>query len=204
MLVIVNAGRSIMGQMFLYDFSPPHPSARILYIYQREGGNELEGMTIERKWAMPNRWTFTIKPIADLLSEEVRFREVWIDPFAGYNSPACEQNDLDPKSPAESHQDALEYLKSKPDAYADGVLYDPPYSITQARKYGSKKYSSMKYWADCKKEIARIVKPRGKVICFGWNTMGIGKTRGFQMNRVLIVPHGGSKNDTLVTVENRI
>ena len=28
-------------------------------------------MKIERKWAMPNKWTFTIKPIAELLKEEV-------------------------------------------------------------------------------------------------------------------------------------
>ncbi len=102
---------------------------------------------------------------------------------------------------ATSNQDALEWLKSLTTDSFDGVLYDPPYSITQARKYGSKKFSSMKYWADCKKEIARITKPGGKVICFGWNTMGIGKGRGFKMQRILIVPHGGSKNDTLVTVE---
>ena len=61
----------------------------------------------------------------------------------------------------------------------------------------------MKYWGDCKTEIARIVKHGGKVICFGWTTMGIGINRGFEMQRILIVPHGGSKNDTLVTVEKR-
>jgi len=59
----------------------------------------------------------------------------------------------------------------------------------------------MKYWADCKNEIARILKPGGKVICFGWNSMGLGKGRGFVMKRLLIINHGGSRNDTLVTVE---
>jgi len=28
-------------------------------------------MKIERIWAMPNKWTFTIKPIKELLKEEV-------------------------------------------------------------------------------------------------------------------------------------
>jgi hypothetical protein len=37
----------------------------------------------ERKWAMPNRWTFTIEPIVSLLKEEVS--GVWVDPFAGKN-----------------------------------------------------------------------------------------------------------------------
>jgi hypothetical protein len=44
-------------------------------------------MKIERKWAMPNKWTFTIKPIAELLKEEVT-EGMWCDPFAGKNSPA--------------------------------------------------------------------------------------------------------------------
>ena len=61
----------------------------------------------------------------------------------------------------------------------------------------------MKYWADCKNEIARILKPGGKAICFGWSSMGLGKNRGFEMNRILLVPHGGSKNDTICTVEQK-
>lgn len=52
-----------------------------------------------------------------------------------------------------------------------------------------------------KNESARILKTRGIAICFGWNSMGLGKNRKFMMEEVLLVPHGGSKNDTIVTVE---
>jgi hypothetical protein len=31
--------------------------------------------------------------------------------------------------------------------------------------------------------------------------MGICKSRGFTMKRILLVPHGGAKNDTICTVE---
>ncbi len=55
-----------------------------------------------------------------------------------------------------------------------------------------------------KDECTRILKKNGKIICFGWNTMGCGKNRGFEMQRILLVPHGGSKNDTLVTVEIKL
>ena len=41
----------------------------------------------------------------------------------------------------------------------------------------------------------------GKVLCFGWNSMGCGMKRGFDMKRILLVPHGGSRNDTICTVE---
>lgn len=54
-----------------------------------------------------------------------------------------------------------------------------------------------------KNEIARIVRPRGKVICFGWSSMGCGKSRGFEMQRILLVPHGSTKNDTICTVETK-
>ena len=34
--------------------------------------------------------------------------------------------------------------------------------------------------------------------------MGLGENRGFTMMRILLVPHGGSKNDTIVTVEQKM
>jgi len=159
-------------------------------------------MKIERVWAMPSQWTFTIKPIKELLLEEVGVVvNDWVDPFAGYNSPAETTNDINEDTPADYHFDALYFLKGLEKHGYRGVLYDPPYSITQARQYGKKEFASMKYWADCKNEIARILKPGGKAICFGWNSMGLGKNRGFVMERILLVAHGGSKNDTIVTVE---
>ena len=161
-------------------------------------------MKINRVWAMPNKWTFTIKPIRELLSRYVLQSDFWVDPFAGYNSPAFTTNDLDNKSPAIFHLDALCFLTGLNSNFYSGALHDPPYSITQARMYGKKEYASMRYWAECKNEMARIIKPGGKAICFGWNSMGLGKNRGFEMIEILLVAHGGSKNDTIVTIEKKI
>ena len=159
---------------------------------------------IKREWAMPDKWTFKIKPIAKLLKEECY--GLIADPFAGENSPAQEQNDIDENcgNLDIDHKDALEWLKNKRSNRYDTVLYDPPYSITQARQYGKKEFASMKYWSDCKDEIARIIKPGGKAICFGWNSNGLGKNREFEMKRILLVAHGGSKNDTICTVEIKL
>ena len=168
-------------------------------------------MKIERVWAMPNKWTFTIKPIRQLIEREVGhgmfIKGLWCDPFAGENSPAQVKNDLSGK--CEFKMDALEFLKTRKTEHFDGVLFDPPYSITQAKQcYEGRgmellkvKPTSMQYWGDVKTEIARIVKQGAKVICFGWTSMGIGIKRGFSMEEILLVPHGGSKNDTIVTVE---
>jgi len=150
-------------------------------------------------------------PIKNLLSEEMN-DGLWCDPFAGQHSPAQVRNDLNPEANAEFHMDALDFLKSQPTAHYDGVLYDPPYSSRQAsecyanygRQHLTGTVTNKKYWAQCKDEIARILKPGGKALCFGWNSMGICKSRGFEMTRVLMVPHGGSRNDTVCTVEIKI
>lgn len=170
-------------------------------------------MIIERKWAMPSRWTFTIKPIRELLRHEV-VDGLWCDPFAGMNSPAQVTNDLRPNMPTTFHMPALDFLKSQPSQHFDGVLYDPPYSPHQVKEC----YESIDldvegrdkmwdgrttFWSSTMDEVARILKLGGKLICFGWSSMGGSTSRGFEMQRILLVPHGGRKNDTIVTVERK-
>lgn len=164
-------------------------------------------MTIDRKWAMPNKWTFTIKPIRELIAEEMT-EGVWIDPFAGENSPAQITNDLNPERPTTHHMEALDFLRGLPNKSADGAFFDPPYSPRQVKevyedigKDTVADHTRMDFWTKCKNEIDRILKPNGKVLCFGWNSMGLGKNRGYTMTRILLVPHGANKNDTICTVE---
>lgn len=167
-------------------------------------------MELNRVWSMPNRWTFEIKPIRKLIYKYGGDFKGWIDPFAGMNSPAEIRNDLNPEMPAEYHLDALEFLKAQNRDFTTGVLYDPPYSFRQAREcykgVGKEMFesvTSMKYWSDCKKHIAKMVKINGIVICCGWNSNGIGKNKGFKILEILIIAHGGNKNDTIVTVEQK-
>lgn len=167
-------------------------------------------MRIERIWAMPSAWTFTIKPIRELLKEEVDTdKEIWFDPFAGLHSPAQYRNDLNQEMNAQDHEDALEWLKKIHNA--DGILLDPPYSNRQVSEHYKKAgikvtgwHTSSAWGKSIKDEAARAIKKGGKVICFGWSSMGLGKGRGFRMDRILLVPHGGSKNDTIVTIETKL
>lgn len=86
---------------------------------------------IERKWCMPNKNTFDIKPIKDLLNEEVDNSKLWIDPFANKNKIASITNDLNPEYDTTYNMDALDFLKTFDNNSIDGVLYDPPYSPRQ-------------------------------------------------------------------------
>ena len=90
-----------------------------------------EKMLIERQWAMPNKNTFSIKPIHDLLSCEVEQNKIVVDPFSnGEREFGTLTNDLNPNVDSDYHKDALQFLKSIPTENADIVLYDQPYSTS--------------------------------------------------------------------------
>ena len=164
-------------------------------------------ISIERVWAMPNKNTFDIKPINALITDEMT-DGLWIDPFANKNKLATVTNDLNKEFDTDYHLDALDFMKLFDDNSVDGVLYDPPYSPRQVSEcYNYVGYNvtwdttKASFWGNHKREISRIVKPGGKVITFGWNSGGIGRKYGFEISRILLVPHGGWHNDTICTVE---
>lgn len=164
-------------------------------------------MIINRAWAMPNKNTFTIKPIRELIDKYTDVL-VSVDPFANENRIAKLCNDIDPQYKTQYCMDALDFLKSLTSDSVDLLLFDPPYSPRQV----SECYKSLEmtvnmqttqasFWGNLKKEVARVVKSGGTVITFGWNSGGIGKTKGFDIKEILIVAHGGWHNDTICTVE---
>lgn len=166
-------------------------------------------MILNRVWAMPNHNTFHIKPIRELIARHIT-AGIWLDPFSR-NSPfakQCTTNDLNPEVEADYHLEALDFLRKFEDASVDGVLFDPPYSprqISECYKQVGKavhmKDTQASFYGDRKKEVARILKPGGKALCFCWNSGGIGKTAGMELVEILLVPHGGAHNDTICTVE---
>lgn len=165
---------------------------------------------IQRQWAMPNKNTFDIKPIKELIQSELT-NGTWIDPFANQNKLAAITNDLNPDFDTDYHMDALDFLKTFQSESVDGVLYDPPYSPRQVTECYqgvgmnvTSETTRASFWGNQKKEISRIVKPGGKVITFGWNSGGIGRKYGFEITRILLVPHGGWHNDTICTVEVKV
>lgn len=181
---------------------------------------------MSRQWAMPNSKTFKIKPIRELIAkvvmeyaEEVGRPITVIDPFANEGSIAEEfdgleiiyiTNDLDTQYDTDHHLEASEFIGLFDSGSIDIVLYDPPYSPRQVsevyKEHGltvNMETTQSSYWGNQKKEISRITKQGGKVITFGWNSGGIGKVNGFEIQEVLIVPHGGWHNDTICTVDER-
>lgn len=167
---------------------------------------------IRRAWAMPSSKTFSIPPIRELINRYIPpDRGIIVDPFANTSSIANVTNDLDPSMPTMYHMDATEFLRGLESNSADMVLYDPPYSprqVSEAYKRLDKTVdmttTQASYWARQKREIARVIRPGGIAITFGWNSGGIGKQYGFDIVEILLVAHGGWHNDTICTVERKI
>jgi hypothetical protein len=169
-----------------------------------------KSLKITREWAMPSANTFSIDPIDKLLKRYCHLQKVIIDPFANTSKLGTIRNDLNPDYQTEYCMDALDFLKEAETESADIVLFDPPYSPRQVSEVymGVGRETSMQdtqasFWSNCKDQISRIVKPQGLAISFGWNSMGMGKNRFFEIIEIMIVPHGGHKNDTIVTVERK-
>jgi hypothetical protein len=160
---------------------------------------------------MPNKNTFSIPCIRDLIFKYIKDDDISLDPFSNTNRIAKITNDLDPDVGADYNLESLEFLKLFADSSVDFILHDPPYSTRQVsecyKKFGrtvNMETTQSSFWGNLRNEIARIMKNDGYVISFGWNTNGIGKTRGFEIVEILLVAHGGPHNDTLCTVERKL
>lgn len=166
------------------------------------------GIKFSRIWCMPDKWTFKIQPIREVMFKYVGDGKGWIDPFAGENSPAEITNDLNPKRPTQFHLHAKDFALQLPEKY-NGVLFDPPYSLRQTKEcYDEFGYTMTQddtnYFPNNVKDlIAPKIKTGGIAISFGWNSGGFGKNLGFEVIEILLVPHGGHHHDTIVTVERK-
>lgn len=160
---------------------------------------------------MPNKWTFAVPVINALVTKYASDGLGWVDPFAGQSKFAEYRNDLNPEHGQPYQQEALEFLQQFQSDRVQGCIFDPPYSLTQV----SRSYKGMGLvfkgkenptggFPKVRNAIAGLI-PCGKhCISFGWNTVGMGIGRGFEIVEILIVCHGGNRNDTLCTVERKI
>lgn len=167
-----------------------------------------------RQWAMHSADTFSIRPIERLLHRWLKDRRSIVDPFARNSRLAHWRNDLNPETQAEHHMDAREFLKTLYDAdnfEADALLLDPPYSPRQisevyqsiGRKCSTEDTQNARLYREVRDLGNRLLVAGGIVISFGWNSAGMG-TPAYRMEEVLLVPHGGAHNDTIVVVETKI
>lgn len=165
---------------------------------------------VSRVWSMPTPWTFEMTAVKAILDKYVGDGKGWIDPFAGENSPAEFRNDHNPLRQAEYHLEARDFVAQMEGPF-EGILFDPPYSFTQVKEHyqtvgqkPTKEFTDMRFYEKVKSLACEKIKTGGYAISFGWNSNGFGKARGFRVVELMLIAHGGSKNDTIVTVEIKL
>ena len=164
-------------------------------------------MLITKKWAMPNKNTFSIKIIKFWILDKLT-EGVWLDPFARQSPFKTKMitNDLNPKFKTDYNIKAIDFLKKFEDETITGIVFDPPYTPRQLKESYNNIGLSLhdtksSVWAKWKDEIARVLKPNGICLSFGFNSSGLGKKRNFTQKEILLISHGGNHNDTICTYE---
>lgn len=170
--------------------------------------------TFDRVWAMPNSDTFDCKPIGDLVKEHLKWAQVSCDPFSRDKRWATYTNDLNPLTKSEYHMDAIEFcnMLSLKGVELDLAIIDPPYSPRQisgcykgiGRAVGMKETQSALLYKGVRDALDPMMKKGAYALSFGWNTNGFGKGRGYSIEHILLVSHGGAHNDTICMVERKL
>lgn len=167
-----------------------------------------------RVFAMPSAETYSIPPISQFVKRWLPLTGAVIDPFARNSKYGTLTNDLDPTTSAMHHMDAGAFcalMASEGKLYPLG-LFDPPYSPRQISEVyksvglavGMKETQNSALYKRVRDAMDKCIPYNGIVLSFGWNSNGMGKGRGYQMEEVLIVNHGGAHNDTICVAERKM
>ena len=124
-----------------------------------------------------------------------------IDPFARNCTWGTITNDLDPTTKAHYNLDALEFLKNMKTNSAKIVLFDPPFSPSQEKKYDGgchNLYADPQKISKMYSEIFRILKSGGVVVKLGYNSTR--PNPNLELIDCELVNFGGSRNDVIQTI----
>uniref|UniRef100_A0A6M3K5S5 Methyltransferase n=1 Tax=viral metagenome TaxID=1070528 RepID=A0A6M3K5S5_9ZZZZ len=170
-------------------------------------------MKIRREWAMPNKNTFRCPPIWAFVDYYLQQSKVSVDPFARNFQGCTHTNDLNPNTSAQYHMDSLEFLKMirNKGIRPDLVVFDPPYSPERLKKsynnIGKKMTGTCALrcanWVQEKNILAEICSKNATALSFGWSSTGMGAKRGFSIEEILLVCHGGGHPDTICVAERK-
>ena len=84
----------------------------------------------------------------------------------------------------------------------DTIIFDPPYNLRKSReKYGEGRYIGS--LTKIKNELSRILNDNGIIIHLGYDSVGMGKTRGYNKIGICLICHNGDHNDTICLIDKK-
>lgn len=109
--------------------------------------------------------------------------------------------DIDKEMNADYYIDVRDFVRNWKSEKFDTIILDPPYTYRKAKEMY--KGYMIGQLPRLKNEIINILNENSRVISLGWDTVGMGKSRGFKKIAVCIVCHNGDHRDTLCLVEEK-
>ena len=148
-----------------------------------------------------HRYTFQIKPIREWTEKNCTGRTLNL--FAGKTKLNIDEtrNDLDKEAIADYNMDALAFVKTWKGKKFDTILLDPPYAYRKSMEMYKGIIASP--FRQLKDSIPRILTKNGTVITFGYHSVSMGTSRGFETKRICLFSHGGAIHDTIATIEQK-
>jgi hypothetical protein len=107
--------------------------------------------------------------------------------------------------------DAEEFCRCVKIPCVDLALFDPPYSPRQISEHyraaglevNQQDTQSAALYKRVRDALDPLIAPGGICLSFGWSSNGMGKGRGYVIEEVLLVAHGGAHHDTICIAERK-
>ena len=148
----------------------------------------------------PKKYTFE-QPKLRLWTEQHCTGKV-LNLFAGKTNLSVDETrvDLSDEFQPDFVMDAFEFVSST-ELVFDTIIFDPPYNLRKSReKYEGRYIGSL---TKIKNSLNPLIKEGGRIISFGYDSVGMAECRGFKKIAICLVCHNGDHNDTICLVEEK-
>lgn len=99
---------------------------------------------------------------------------------------------------ADWYGDALEFVTTT-DLKFDTIILDPPYGLRKSMtKYNGATVSNYKLITS---NLPRLMNKDAHTISFGYSSVGMGKSNGYEKIEVMLMCHGGAQHDTIAVID---
>lgn len=165
----------------------------------RMGGREPDGSP-----SFLGKWTFQAKIVRDVVERNLSGRV--LNSTAGktrltHGAGEIVRNDLNPDIEADHHFDVTDIDEHLPEASFDTVIFDPPFDAGQANKryegFHAREVNA------ARQALAKLVRPGGRLIEFGWNSHGAAAYRGWSREELHLFQRGPCLPDVIGVVDRK-
>jgi len=162
------------------------------------------GPTLTHIECRASKWTFEPNEVQKYVESKLKGRvlNLFSGPTNLRHNGEIVRNDIDETVDADFHFDALEVDKYFDPNSFDTVILDPPFSFRKSHDYYEGR--TVENLTIVKDKVAELIKPGGWILTFGYHTRGLGQSRGYSREEIVLLDHYGGVRATIGVVEQRV